>query len=111
MVTNALSQEYLNSLFSLDESSSANIPIQVTNIFQPQTHKKTKQTTTQYVQPVVLRDDMTVSQLLELYEKYLTGGREVKLGADNFNEYKRYRARENTRDFPLKGRFAESCSP
>lgn len=90
MVTNALSQEYLNSLFSLDESSSANIPIQVTNIFQPQAHKKTKQTTTQYVQPVVLRDDMTVSQLLELYEKYLTGGRKVKLGADNFNEYKRY---------------------
>ena len=71
MVTNALSQEYLNSLFSLDESSSAKIPIQVTNIFQPQAHKKTKQTTTQYVQPVVLRDDMTVSQLLELYEKDL----------------------------------------
>ena len=87
MTTTALTQEYVNSLFTLEKPQK---DIQIPVLAIPAKNKKTKCTVQYIQQPPKPRDEITLSELLALYEKYLTGGRKVKLEADNLNEYNRY---------------------
>ena len=88
MMSQTFSQQYVDSLFTTEKTEEPKY-VQIKN--NEKSSKKKSKYQVQYV-PVQspIKDNMTVSQLLDLYEMYLTGGREIKLGPDNYNEYKRY---------------------